>query len=145
MPTGEPLDFTPERPILVYDADCGFCERSVGLLRRMLGGCVDYVPSHSLERHAPELARAVSDEDLQRSIKFVGRDGRLRHAADALTAVLAERWWLGLPRLLYRFLPGAAWLAERLYAVIARHRHRIGRWFGISGEVCRRPPTPPPK
>ncbi|MGD8699284.1 MAG: DUF393 domain-containing protein [Gemmatimonadales bacterium] len=115
---------------LIYDGDCGFCRRQVALIARWdRAGRLTAIPFQDadLERYG------VSREDAEQAMQLVGPSGAVWAGATAAR----ELAWL-LPALrpfawLFR-LPGAMFLAERVYRWIARHRHR----FGCESRVCRR-------
>ncbi|MFI5278853.1 MAG: thiol-disulfide oxidoreductase DCC family protein [Gemmatimonadales bacterium] len=109
--------------ILVFDGECAFCCRSIKLLRRWdKDGRLSYVPFQDSEALAslPPMPR----RDLEQAMHLVAGPSVLRGAA-AVPAILRLLPG-GTPlALLYR-LPGVPWLAERVYATIARNRHRLG-------------------
>lgn len=123
------VDDPPERAVLVYDGDCGFCQARVDAWRPRTGEALDYLPARALgERFA-----AIPRELLGLGVVRVGSDGTWTFGGEAVLLVLADagrRW----PHALYRTLPGFAPLVELLYRAVARHRHRIAR---RSGSRCR--------
>jgi predicted DCC family thiol-disulfide oxidoreductase YuxK len=112
-----------ERPVVLYDADCGFCRWSLGKLlawdRRRR---VRPVAIQSAE--GQRLLADLSEAKRLSSWHLVGPDGRLRSAGAAAAPLL-------------RTLPGGAPLAallerfpsatEGAYAWVAAHRGRLGR------------------
>jgi len=109
-----------ERPLLVYDGDCGFCVRWIERWRRKTGGHVDYAPYQQVGARFPD----VGPEQYRRSVWLFEPDGRCSRAAEAVVRALAAGRGAGarLPLLLYRFLPGARPAMERAYAFVAAHR-----------------------
>jgi predicted DCC family thiol-disulfide oxidoreductase YuxK len=108
-------------PALVYDGDCGFCQRRVDGWRRRHGEAIEFLPSQSLGARFPQLPRDRFDQ----SVFLVEEDGRTREGADAVFA-LAARGGMGLWAWLYRRLPGFRPLSEWGYRCVARHRHLLG-------------------
>ncbi len=108
------------RPIMLYDADCGFCTKSAGQVPR-LGVDVEIA---SLQESDLE-ALGVDDERAYREMPFVGRDGRVEYGHLAWAGILATG---PLPaRLLgraFRTRLGGA-LASRAYHWVAANRHRL--------------------
>lgn len=126
-PAGETLSYARrDRPVLVYDGDCGFCQRSVGWLRRMVGERVCYEPSQQVAAEFPQIA----SERLAHAVQLVEADGRVSEAAEAIFRVLATVWWWRWLLWLYRVVPGFALSSEAVYRFIARHR---GSLPGSSG------------
>jgi predicted DCC family thiol-disulfide oxidoreductase YuxK len=116
------------RPTLIYDGDCGFCRRSVELLRRWdREQRIALVPFQDQARVAafgiplPALAAAMH-------LVLPPPDGRVLAGADAVPELLrllpGKRW------LAWGFrIPGARPMARRLYAWIARRRHCLVRGY----------------
>jgi predicted DCC family thiol-disulfide oxidoreductase YuxK len=108
----------PCKPVLIFDGDCGFCQRWVLRLRAVTGERVECVPFQSVRvaGEFPELAR----DRLARSVHLVGTDGRVFRGAEAIFRSLAcvKRW----PLWLYRHVPGAALGSEAAYRVVAANR-----------------------
>lgn len=126
----------PRPPLLVYDGDCGLCTRLATRYRARAGAAVRVLPGVALGPGEPPIPAEV----LARSVVFVDEAGRRHEGAAAVTEALARagRTW---PRALYRRVPGLAPVAEALYRLVARHRHRL------PGSTCTladapRPPTP---
>jgi predicted DCC family thiol-disulfide oxidoreductase YuxK len=117
-------------PILLYDGQCAFCRRWAARLARWDGaGRIAQVPMQ--ERHAVAGIPPLSDTDLDRAMHVVLPDGRVEAGARGFVAVLP---WLPGGRIfrpLFR-VPGAVWLSERVYAWVARRRHR----FGCGNDAC---------
>ncbi len=118
---------------LIYDGECEFCRRQVGLILRWdRAGRLTAVPFQGvvLERYG------VSREDAEQAMQLVAPSGTVWSGAAAARELMSL-----LPRLrafgwLFR-VPGAMFLAERTYRWVARHRHR----FGCKSRVCRRGDT----
>ena len=109
---------------LVYDGDCGFCRYTVDYAHAVTGDAVEYVPYQAVAEEYPERSEA----DFAASIWFFasGTTASGAQAAFRTLAVGGRRRWLWA----YRRIPGFAWLAERLYGWVSRHRElclRIAR------------------
>lgn len=75
----------PERPVLLYDGECGFCTRSVRMLER-LPADVRLLPSQ-----ATELAKLGIPESRARGeVLFVDAEDRTHGGAAAVAAFLKE-------------------------------------------------------
>jgi predicted DCC family thiol-disulfide oxidoreductase YuxK len=109
----------PERHVLVFDGDCGFCRFWVARWRHRTGSAVEYVPFPAAEGapRFPDIPR----ERFARAVQLIEPDGRVFEAAEAVARLSA----LGgnrLPRWAYAHVPGVAPVSERAYRVIADHR-----------------------
>jgi hydrogenase expression/formation protein HypE len=115
---------------LLYDGDCAFCRAWVDWIRRHdRGGAIRPVPFQDVDPAAYGLTRAALEE----AMHLVAPDGRTWRGAAAAREIVARlprwRWAAWALR-----VPGALWVAERVYRWIARRRHR----FACGSAVCRR-------
>jgi acetyl esterase len=118
--------------VLVYDGQCRFCERCVGLVRRWdLAGRVGTVPFQ--DAAAWEGTPGLSRDALEQAMHLVSPAGRVfagAAAASPLLKLLPGGWILAAPLA----LPGAGRIAAAAYRWVARHRHRLG----CTSPVCHR-------
>jgi predicted DCC family thiol-disulfide oxidoreductase YuxK len=118
--------------MLVYDGQCRFCERCIGIVRRWDGaGRVHTVRLQDAEewRDVPGLSRAA----LEGAMHLVSPAGRVYAGAEAaapLLGLLPGGRMLAAPLA----LPGAGRVAAAAYRWVARHRHALG----CASPVCRR-------
>lgn len=119
--------------LMLYDGECGFCSWSVQQALRLARGQLAAEPLQ-----APGvLARyGIPQKAAMLSLHVVTPDGKLHRGGAAIRMVLRELAWLWPADYLW-YLPGFAWLMDRAYDAAARHRHRLGRWLGLS--ACRLP------
>ncbi len=113
------------RPVLLYDRDCGFCRWSMQRVIRWSGGRLDAAPLQG-ERAAEALADLDVAERMA-SWHLLSPDGRRSSAGAAVPDLM-------------RYLPGLRPLAsvagafggpiDALYGLVARNRHRLGRLVG---------------
>ena len=110
----KPLD----RPLLLFDADCGFCRFWVARWRAMTRGQVEFAPAQEEAGRFPQIAK----EDWKRSVQMVTPRGDIYGGAEAVFRTLAyagqRRWMLGV----YRRVPGARVVSEAAYRLVERHR-----------------------
>lgn len=127
----------PSVPVVLYDADCGFCTWVVDRLAgRVPRGSIEIVPLQA-ERTDRLLAGRLDETAKWESWHLVEPDGALYSGGDAVPRVL-------------RFVRGgrlAGRLAARLprttaaaYRLAARHRDRLGRV--VKADRCRVPGAP---
>ena len=105
---------------VLFDADCGFCTRSIRFLvaRGVTATCLP-LQAVDLPGRGVDPARAV------REMPAVLADGRVVYGADAVRAALSTgpRWMRLLAHVL-AVRPLSA-LAHRVYGWVAAHRHRL--------------------
>ena len=109
-----------QRPVLVYDGDCGFCTTCVRLLER-IGPDAEIVAWQLTD--LAELG--ITEEQAADAVQLVQVDGTVRSGHEAVTAVLgtAGRIWRIAGRAL--LLPGLSWIAAGAYRLIADNRYRL--------------------
>ncbi|HTY42930.1 MAG TPA: lipase maturation factor family protein [Thermoanaerobaculia bacterium] len=108
----------PERPLAVFDGDCGFCRAWIARWKEATGPAVDYAPSQEVANRFPE----IPPEAFARAFQLVLPDGRVLEGAEAVFATLALRpGGSRLARARGR-VPGFAAATEAVYRVIAGHR-----------------------
>jgi predicted DCC family thiol-disulfide oxidoreductase YuxK len=110
-----------ERPLLVYDGNCGFCRRWVARWRRLTGERVEYIAWQDLGDRHPEIPR----EDFAAAVHLRDSDGRWTRGAAASLGALRGVPVLGLAAWAYERVPGFAAASEAFYRRVARNR---GRW-----------------
>ena len=124
----------PPRPLMIFDGDCSFCRWWIERWRRRTGDHIDYAPYQDVADRFPEIGR----EAFKQAVHLVEPDGRVSRGAAAVFRALAHvpgrrwTWWM------YR-IPGVAWITERTYRFIARHR---GGFFFVTRLLWGRDPTP---
>ena len=106
------------RPLLIYDGDCGFCGYWARYWRMLTGDRVEYRPYQEAAARYPD----ISQEDFQRAVQFIARDGRRVSAAEASFLTLSYARGKGFWLALYRNLPGFAAVSELAYAFVAARR-----------------------
>ncbi|MBE2178918.1 MAG: lipase maturation factor family protein [Chthoniobacterales bacterium] len=133
----------PPRPVLFWDADCGFCRRWVDRWREITGDAVEY---RTLQDAPQNVAARAGGAPFQH-IVVQQSDGSMvtgaRAAITALATTCPSARWL---RAACTKLPPLDWVAARAYRWVAAHRVLCGRltnlfWgattlaptYGISG------------
>ncbi len=115
-----------DRPVMVYDADCGFCVRWVQRWRERTGPRVEYAASHAVVgTRFPH----VSAGDFAQAVYLFEPDGRTSRGAEAaLRAVALGPGLLArAPLFVYTHIPGVRPLLDTAYGFIARNRLGISR------------------
>ena len=127
----------PDRPLLLYDGDCGFCRFWVARWSIVTRGAVDFAPAQQEAGRFPQ----ITPEAAARAVQLVTPQGEVFSGAEAVFRVLAfapeERWKLGL----YRHLPGFRPLSEWVYARIAGHRPFFSKLAAFSIGRDAEPPS----
>lgn len=113
------IEPAPERGLLLYDGECGFCTRSVRLLERFARKPFTKRPaSEVLSRLPDEVARTVAGQML-----WLEPDGTVWGGSQALLRALRATGWPGLAFLLGN--PLVRPLTRAAYRLVARLRHRL--------------------
>jgi lipase maturation factor 1 len=108
----------PNRPLVLFDGDCGFCRFWVTRWRATTRGKVDFAPAQQEASRFPQ----VTDKAWKRSMQFLTPEGAVYAGAEAVFRTLAyvpeHRWMLAA----YRRVPGARFVSEAAYKLVADHR-----------------------
>ena len=112
---------TSDRPILLFDGDCGFCRRWVDRWRRVTGDAVDYAP---FQTHG--VGYGIANEDLEAAIHLIEPDGTIHRGAAAAYRAFSLGGRSGLSWA-YRRVPGFATASEAIYRFVAAHRAGLSR------------------
>jgi len=115
--------FEHDRPVLLYDGECGFCLRQVERLRARVGDAVAFEAYQ--EAHWVNIRK----ENLAQSVHLVDGDGSVSSGTEAVFRTLAAGGKHRLLYSMYRRLPAFAAVSEAVYRWIARHRGRLARVF----------------
>ena len=109
---------TIQKPVLVYDGDCGICRYWVDYWQRLTGDSVVYRPYQEAASDYPDIA----EEEFRRAIQFIDTDGSVSSGARATFELLRDQSPHHLLQKLYRYLPGFAAISEWSYMFLSRHR-----------------------
>ncbi len=126
----------PEKALLLFDGDCGFCRAWIARWRRWTGDRVDYAPSQEAGSRFPE----IPPEEFRRSVQLVSPDGSVLSGARAVFTSLALGG-RGLGLRLYDHVPGVAPAAEAFYGLVARHRGAASALTRLLWGTSVEPPT----
>src|ERR1041384_5687128 len=119
MPSSLSVSAPPKKPLMVFDGDCGFCRKWVKRWERLTGGKVEYEPYQKTAARFPEIPL----REFQSSAQLIEPDGKVYRGAEGVFKSLSQVPFLGVLYWKYRFVPGFAFISERLYAFVATHRH----------------------
>jgi len=118
--------------VLVYDGDCRFCRGCVRVIerwdRRRRVRIVPFQDEEALAALPP-----IPRQALEAAMQLVSPSDAIRAGAEAAPALL-QLLPGGRPLAVLFRLPGIPALAARVYAVVARNRHRLG----CGSTACRR-------
>lgn len=111
---------SPDRPLLIFDGDCGFCTTSAKFAQRRLG-----LANVEAWQFLDLATLGVTEAECQESVQWVGVDGTVLAAERAVIAALGHVGgvWGVLGRVIN--LPGVRHLAGWVYRIVARNRHRM--------------------
>ena len=121
----------PDRPLLVFDGDCGFCRRWVERWKAITGDRVLYRPTAEVVEYFPE----IGGDGFASRVWLIEPDGRARGGAAAVLRLYNLAGEKHLTSLAYDRLPGFANLAESSYDLVASHREAAARPLFLSGRI----------
>ncbi|MBV8234210.1 MAG: DUF393 domain-containing protein [Acidimicrobiia bacterium] len=108
--------------MLIYDGDCGICNRSADWARAHLPAGTEIVPWQSIDDLA---ALGLRVGDVETAAYWVDEDGTLHRGEAAAAAVLqrAGGWWRPAGKAVGA--PVVRRLARVVYVWVAANRHRL--------------------
>lgn len=116
----------------IYDGQCVICRQSKRLIEALdWRRRVTFLDLHRWD-DVQRLVPALDYPTAMGQMHVLAPDGL--YGGFFATRRALKELPLGYPVWLALRLPGMAWLGERVYRFIARHRYRINRWVGVP--VC---------
>ena len=120
----EAQDRTPQRRLVAYDGDCGFCIWLLaGLLRWDRNGALRSIPLQGAE--AAELLGDLDPAERMASWHLISPDGTRHSGGDAIAPLLRLLPGGSLPAAAFARFPAAT---TRGYRWVAEHRTGLSRW-----------------
>ncbi|GAA4101390.1 DUF393 domain-containing protein [Actinomadura miaoliensis] len=110
-----------ERPVLVYDGDCGFCTTSVRFVERRVPTSARIVAFQFADLDA----LGTTAQRAEYEVLWVDRAGRVTGGAQAIARLLMDAggvWW---PLGAVLRVPPVRWIAHGVYRLVANNRHRM--------------------
>lgn len=125
---------SPGRALLIYEGDCGFCNRCVRFISRRLPSRAQTKPWQRVDLDALGITRARARYE----VLWVASDGKVHGGAQAIAHLLRDcgGLWAVLGAILQ--IPPFRWLAHGGYRLIANNRSRLPG----GGPVCGMRPGP---
>ncbi|MBT2214037.1 thiol-disulfide oxidoreductase DCC family protein [Actinomadura sp. NEAU-AAG7] len=125
-----------ERPVLVYDGDCGFCTSSVRFLERRVPVDATVVAFQFADLDA----LGTTAERAEHEVLWIDRAGRVSGGAEAIGRLLTAAGgpWRALGVLMR--VPPVSWAAHVVYRLMANNRQRMpGGTAACALPAARRP------
>lgn len=109
------------RALLIFESDCGFCNRCVRFASRRLPSRARYQPWQRTDL----AVLGVTRERARYEVLWVAPDGKVSGGAQAVAKLLLDcgGLWAALGALLR--VPPFRWIAHGLYRTVARNRQRL--------------------
>ena len=121
----DPYFLCMDKPVIVFDGECRFCQWSVGRIRKLdRAGLFELVP-----RQTPgvdERFPVLTNSDFNTGLRLLRTDTEVDVGADAIYQIYRRLPPYHLVAWIYR-LPIFGALSRAGYGLIARNRHRFGR------------------
>lgn len=128
-----------DRLVVLYDRDCGLCTATARRLRRWdRAGRLELLPLQDAagSPDRPELVAMSRDLPLSAVLHVLEeRTGVVHGGGDAMLAIAAALPGGRIVRPVAA-VPPVRWIVGRVYGLVARNRHRIGRALRLEGPAC---------
>ena len=105
------------KPMLVYDGDCGICRYWVDYWQGFTGDSVEYHPYQEVAGQYPD----ISVETFRKSIQLIIGD-KVYSGAQAVYVLLQNHFPYNIYHRLYHYLPGFAFVTEWFYTFFSNRR-----------------------
>ncbi|MBV8813165.1 MAG: lipase maturation factor family protein [Verrucomicrobia bacterium] len=110
-----------ERPLLIYDGDCGFCARWIAKWQQTIRDKVDIVPFQSA---GARFSEDIPVQCFRSAMRLIEPDGRVYSGAEAVLRALSYgaapgrsgSYWC------YQHVPGFGIICRAFYDCVAKHR-----------------------
>jgi predicted DCC family thiol-disulfide oxidoreductase YuxK len=123
-----------QKPLLIFDGDCGFCRRWITRWQSMTGDRIIYAPYQEIGEQFPQ----ISHQEFVTAVQLVDTDGQIFSGAEAVFRALAQVPGKGWGLWFYRHVPGFAPVSRAVYRFVAGHRYGLStvtRWFWGRGNA----------
>jgi predicted DCC family thiol-disulfide oxidoreductase YuxK len=108
-------------PTFLYDGDCAFCSTCARFVDRRI-----HTPARVVPWQFVDLAElGVTQQMAEEAVQWIGVDGTVASGPAAISRLLRAAQWYWRPLGWLLSIPPISWLADPLYRVIARNRHRL--------------------
>lgn len=117
-----PSGFTS--PIVLTEADCGFCQKSIAQFEKYLPGDWQNVRNNTVD----VTQFGLTQKDIERAawwVEVVDNKFRLYPGAKNFGALMIRNGGWQLPIGLLTFIPPFSWIAWGVYQIIAKNRGRL--------------------
>jgi predicted DCC family thiol-disulfide oxidoreductase YuxK len=117
-----------QKPVFIYNADCGLCDRWADRWHAITGDTIEYLPASQAAVRFPDFDQAT----LNSSVWLLRSDGDASHGAKAIFQALTEAGKKRHYLWAYEHLPIVRHASEGLFNWVSNHRplaDRIDRWW----------------
>lgn len=112
----------PEPPFFLFDGICGFCKDWANWLQRRLPPDARFVPYQRIDDLG---AYGLTPDDVVTASYWIGADGTPHRGARSFAHALKAATFPWSAVGIALDLPLVGMIADRVYPVIARHRHEL--------------------
>ena len=109
------------KPVLLFDGDCGFCKRWIKKWENITGDSVLYLPYQNNLQDFPQ----VKESDCKTAVQYISPSGNVYSAGEAVLKTLSTSNKYAILYKAYQQSYLVEWIIEAGYAFIARNRGRL--------------------
>ena len=109
------------RPVFLYDGDCAFCSSCAAFIGRRVHTRAKVLPWQTVAIEPFGLTVSQCDE----AVQWIARDNKVTSGPQAIARLLIDAGSIWRPLGWLLRIPPISWLAEPIYRLIARNRHRM--------------------
>ena len=109
-----------DKPVLIFDGDCGFCTRSVNVFKRLpVDAEVTAYQFADLE------AYGTTEERASHEVLWVDHSGRIHGGAQAIARLLLSAGGIYAVAGMLMRTPPLRWIAAGVYRLVANNRQKM--------------------
>ncbi|MGH3545546.1 MAG: thiol-disulfide oxidoreductase DCC family protein [Mycobacteriales bacterium] len=109
------------RPVFLYDGDCAFCSSCARFISRRLNTNALVVPWQTVAIEP----LGVTVQQCDAAVQWIAQDNSVTNGPQAIAWLLIDAGSIWRPLGWLLRIPPASWLAEPIYRLISRNRHRM--------------------
>ncbi|MBI1761344.1 MAG: DUF393 domain-containing protein [Acidobacteria bacterium] len=134
----EPRRLEPGQDYILFDGDCGICSYSAEVAQQIDQRRQFVIEPYQAIAEAELQRYGISNNACDRKVQVITRRGRVYAGAFAVNYLLWQRWPWRLLILLIYAVPVLLVCEVIGYALVARNRQRLSRWFGLKACLLKR-------
>ncbi|MFB6212270.1 MAG: lipase maturation factor family protein [Candidatus Magasanikbacteria bacterium] len=112
-----------EKPLFIYDGNCGFCKFWVERWKHKVGNEVEFCPYQKIHKNF----KNISKKDFQKSSKIVLPNKEIKEGAEGIFELFSYKDGVSWGKFIYQYIPGFSLISEKIYKLISKNRNLFAK------------------